>query len=46
MKITLFYFSGTGNSLIVAKELKKELKNCELVPIAKKIKNEGITPFR
>lgn len=43
MKITLFYFSGTGNSLIVAKELKKELKNCELVPIAKKIKNDNYT---
>lgn len=43
MKTTLFYFSGTGNSLTVAKELKQELKNCELVPIAKAIKNDDFT---
>ena len=43
MNIILFYFSGTGNSLTMAMELKQELKDCELVPIAKAMKNENFT---
>jgi ferredoxin len=34
MKTTIFYFSGTGNSLKVAKDIANKLKNCDLVPIA------------
>ncbi len=35
MKTTLYYFSGTGNSLKVAKDLCKELEEGELISIAK-----------
>lgn len=34
MQTTLYYFSGTGNSLAVAKELAEKLGNCQLTPIA------------
>jgi len=40
MKTTLYYFSGTGNSLIVARRLSERLEDCELIPIAKAIKEE------
>ncbi len=43
MTTTLFYFSGTGNSLTMAKELNQELKDSELVPIAKAMKNDNFT---
>jgi ferredoxin/flavodoxin len=35
MENIVFYFSGTGNSLKVAKDISKELKNCEIVSMAK-----------
>ena len=35
MKTTIYYFTGTGNSLIIAKSLSEKLEECELVPIAK-----------
>ncbi len=35
MRTTLYYFSGTGNSLKVAKDLSEKIDDCELVPIAK-----------
>ncbi|MHA1461028.1 MAG: EFR1 family ferrodoxin [Promethearchaeota archaeon] len=35
MKTTIYYFTGTGNSLKVAKSLSEKLDECELVPIAK-----------
>lgn len=35
MKTTIYYFSGTGNSLKVAKDVKAELKYTELVRISK-----------
>jgi len=35
MKTTLFYFTGTGNSLQIANNLCEELGDCELIPIAK-----------
>jgi ferredoxin len=35
MKTTLYYFSGTGNSLKIAKDISDKLKNCELESIAK-----------
>lgn len=33
MKLVLYYFTGTGNSLAVAKEIAKEQGNCELISI-------------
>lgn len=43
MNTTLYYFTGTGNSLKVARYLKEELENCELVPIAKAMHEEQLT---
>lgn len=42
METTIFYFSATGNSLSLARNLANELINCELVPIAKAITKESI----
>jgi ferredoxin/flavodoxin len=47
METTIFYFSATGNSLSLTRSLANELGNCEIVPIAKAIRNdmiEVITP--
>jgi ferredoxin len=35
MENIVFYFSGTGNSLKVAKNISKELENCEVISMAK-----------
>ncbi|MCK4687171.1 MAG: EFR1 family ferrodoxin [Candidatus Lokiarchaeota archaeon] len=35
MRITIYYFSGTGNSLKIARDIAERLEECELVPIAK-----------
>ena len=35
MKTTIYYFSGTGNSLKIARDVAERLEECELVPIAK-----------
>ena len=35
MNTTIYYFTGTGNSLKIAKSLSEKLDKCELVPIAK-----------
>ncbi|MFX0011489.1 MAG: EFR1 family ferrodoxin [Candidatus Hermodarchaeota archaeon] len=35
MSHIIYYFSGTGNSYSIAKELSQSLKNCELIPIAR-----------
>ncbi|MFX0024617.1 MAG: EFR1 family ferrodoxin [Candidatus Hermodarchaeota archaeon] len=35
MKTTIYYFSGTGNSLKIAKEITERLEDTELIPIAK-----------
>jgi ferredoxin/flavodoxin len=43
MSVELFYFSGTGNSLFVAKELKRRLPNAVLTPIAKCMNQSLIT---
>lgn len=42
MKTTIFYFSATGNSLNLTRNLANELGNCEIVPIAKAVCNETI----
>ena len=42
MKTILYYFSATGNSLSITRKLSSELGNCEIVPIAKAIKEETV----
>jgi len=44
MKTTIYYFSGTGNSLKMAGDLAKKLGDSELVPIAKEIHNKAVSP--
>ena len=36
MGTTIYYFTGTGNSLKIAKDLKNELGNTELIQICNK----------
>lgn len=38
MKNIIFYFSGTGNSLKVAKDVANKLGNCEIVSMGKEVK--------
>ncbi|MFW9865303.1 MAG: EFR1 family ferrodoxin [Candidatus Thorarchaeota archaeon] len=42
MKTTIYFFTGTGNSLKIAKTIVKKLENCELIPIAKVWQREDI----
>jgi formate hydrogenlyase subunit 6/NADH:ubiquinone oxidoreductase subunit I len=42
MSTTIYYFTGTGNSLHIAKCLKEKLNECELIPIAGIIKQNSI----
>ena len=42
METTIYYFTGTGNSLKVARDLSKNLVDSELIPIAKVWQNENI----
>jgi ferredoxin len=42
METTIFYFSATGNSLSLTRNLANELGNCEVVSIAKAIRNDTI----
>ena len=42
MKTTIYYFSGTGNSLKIANDLAGKLKDAELIPIAKIWQEESI----
>lgn len=42
MKTTIFYFTGTGNTLAVARELARELGDTVLVPIPKMMDQEEI----
>jgi ferredoxin len=45
MKTVIYYFSGTGNSLSVAKKIAKVMGDCEVVPIASLKDTPGvITP--
>jgi ferredoxin len=41
MKNRIYYFTGTGNSLVVARDLAKELGEAELVSIAKVVKEKN-----
>jgi flavodoxin len=45
MENIIFYFSGTGNSLIVAKTIVKELGNSEIVSMAKSEKYSFTKPY-
>jgi ferredoxin len=40
MKTTIFYFSGTGNCLKIARDLAAQLKDAEVVSVAKAVKGE------
>ncbi len=40
METTIFYFSGTGNSLAVAKSVAQQLDNCQLKSVAKAMEQE------
>ncbi len=42
MKTTLYYFTGTGNSLKVARDLNENLDDCELIPIVKVWQEENL----
>ena len=42
MKTTLFYFTGTGNSLAVARDLARELDDAETVPIVAAVRADAV----
>jgi len=42
MKTEIYYFSGTGNSLYVANEIRRRLTDCELIPIISVIRQARI----
>lgn len=42
MKTKIYFFTGTGNTLLIAKDLAAELPECELIDIAKMAKEEEI----
>jgi ferredoxin len=42
MKTTIYYFSGTGNSLVLARSLAKELGEAEVISIPKALERGGI----
>ncbi len=41
MKSAIYYFSGTGNSLVVARDIASKISECDVIPISKAI-NGGI----
>jgi len=45
MTIAIYYFSATGNSLAVAKDLVKSLNGAQIIPITKALKDEREQPF-
>ena len=42
MKTAIYYFTGTGNSLFIAKKLSKEIDNSELIAISSIIQNPAV----
>ncbi|MHA2125814.1 MAG: EFR1 family ferrodoxin [Promethearchaeota archaeon] len=42
MTTEIYYFTGTGNSLNIAKSIEDKLKDCELIPIAKIWQKESL----
>ncbi|MCK9614099.1 MAG: EFR1 family ferrodoxin [Candidatus Omnitrophica bacterium] len=45
MATAIYYFSATGNSLTVAKDLAARFDNVQIIPIAKALKNNFEQPF-
>ena len=43
MKITIYYFSSTGNSLYAAKKLQEGLENCEIISMVKALKEDKLS---
>ncbi|MEN6317081.1 MAG: EFR1 family ferrodoxin [Clostridiaceae bacterium] len=43
MDTEIYYFSGTGNSMFIAKEVQKRIPNSEILPIACLLKKDIIT---
>jgi len=41
-RTTLYYFTGTGNSLFVAKKMKESLPEVELVPVLSLLKDQAV----
>lgn len=41
MKTTIFYYTSTGNSLHIAKRIKEQISNCELVSMASALKKQN-----
>ena len=42
MESSIYFFTGTGNSLKIAKDVAEELGDCELIPIAKIWQKENL----
>jgi ferredoxin len=42
MKTTIYFFTGTGNSLIIARSICEKLEDCDLIPIAKVWQEEDL----
>lgn len=42
MKTVVYYFTGTGNSFKIAKDLQNSLENCEIINIFNKTKNVNL----
>ncbi|MBN1649157.1 MAG: EFR1 family ferrodoxin [Spirochaetales bacterium] len=42
MSAAIYYFSGTGNSLKIARELSKKIKDSTLIPVVAELKKEEI----
>ncbi|MFW9896289.1 MAG: EFR1 family ferrodoxin [Candidatus Thorarchaeota archaeon] len=42
MKTNIYYFSGTGNSLTIARSICKKLEDCELIPIVKEMEKKNL----
>ncbi len=42
MKTTIYFFTGTGNSLKIAKDLAEKLGDCQLISIAKALQQDQI----
>jgi len=45
MSTDIYYFSGTGNSLFVAKELQKRISESNIIPIASLMKKTTVDSF-
>lgn len=41
MKTVIYYFSATGNSLVVARDIARELGDCDVVPMTKATRDGG-----